>query len=378
MQNILFLTSVHHSKDDRIFYHQAKALVKEKYSVCIFSFLEHRVEMEDNISIESQKIDNLPIKEQIKHCLAISKEKKPTLIICDTPKTVLFAIMHKIKNKCKIIYDITEWYPSKKNFTNTSSNLLIKIIKATFLSIVNLVAGLCSDMLIFGEYYKSLPFLLFFWKKHTTIHYYPDLKYIKRREPLFIQDEIGLFYSGKFNVDKGIDKVIQVARLLALKAENTNIKLNLVGFFACEEDEKLVKKLSEDLPKNMTVNMNPYLNFELFCETIVNNDVFLDLRVKDIENTHCLPIKIFYYMACGRPVIYTDLKSIKKEVLKESIGLFCNPNQIEEIANHIHAYINQQALYESHCQNSLDKSHKLYNWEIEREKYINSIKSLIS
>ena len=377
MRNILFFVSAHHSKDDRFFYHQAKALVNEQYNVSIFSFLENKNEVLENINICSREINSLSICKQLKYCQAVLKQKKPFLIICDNPKTVILATRYKMKNKCKVVYDITEWYPSKKNFPVASTNFFAKIVRAIFLILINFVAGLCSDLLIFGEYYKSLPFLLFFWKKRGIIRYYPDLQYINNVKPRFIHDEIRLLYSGKFNIDKGIDKVIEVAKLTALKSKKTVVKLNLIGFFGCEEDKKLIEKLSANLPGNMTIDIRPYLDFKLYCESIVNNDVFLDLRVKDIENNHCLPIKIFYYMASGRPVIYSDLKSIKKEIVTDEIGLFCNPDNVNEIANHICTYIEQQSLYESHCQNSLNASQKLYNWKKEEKIFLDLIKGMI-
>lgn len=376
MSKVLFLSSMHLSKDDRIFYHLAQALAEDEQHVSIFSFLETLKETHANINICSEDIGKLNFKQQYKFCRELLQKNETSVIVCDSPLTAIIASAYRLKHKFKIVYDVTEWYPSKKNFPNPSTGFLFKILKSMLLIFINGIAGVSSNLLTFGEHYKSLPFRLFFWKKPNFIHYYPDLKYIKSKKPHLIQDEICLLYSGKFNVDKGINKVIEVAKLTASKAPNTRIILNLIGFYGSEEDKNLMNKMLVDTPDNLQVKILPYMEFEAFCEAISNNDIFLDLRQKDLENNHCLPIKIFYYLACGRPVIYSDLKSLKKEVLVENIGLFTDPNNTEEISEKICTYIKNQSLYESDCRNSLQASQEFYHWERERQIFLDAIHRL--
>ncbi len=378
MSKVLFLSSMHLSKDDRIFYHLAQALSEDKQHISIFSFLETLKETHGNINICSEDIGKLNFKQQYKFCQALLQEIGASVIVCDSPLTVIIASAYRLKHNCKIIYDVTEWHPSKKNLPNPSSGFLFKMFKSMLLIFINALAGLSSNLLIFGEYYKSLPFRLFFWKKPCFIHYYPDLKYIKNKQSSLIQDEIRLLYSGKFDVDKGIDKVVETAKLTANKAANTRIVLNLIGFYGSDADKNLMHKMLADAPDNLHVNIFPYMEFEAFCEAISDQDIFLDLRQKDLENNHCLPIKIFYYLACGRPVIYSDLKSLKKEVLVENIGLFTNPNNTEEISEKICTYINNQSLYESDCRNSLLASQAFYHWEGEKQKFLDAVHRLTS
>ena len=82
-KHIVILQSAHYHNDDRVFYHQAKTLTERG----------HRVEIYD--------------------CVAFQQFQPTTadIYIVDTPRA-----MWKVKNTtAKIIYDITDWYPSKKN-----------------------------------------------------------------------------------------------------------------------------------------------------------------------------------------------------------------------------------------------------------------------
>lgn len=374
MKKVLFLSSTHYSKDDRTFYHHAMCLAKNKYNSTIISLIEDKNNVEGKITIDSHNISELSYLKKIIFGKDILTDKKPDIIICDSPQSVFSSALYRLNNSCKIIYDITEWYPSKKNFTyKKRNNWLIKPIIILSLTILNIFAACLSNILMFGEYYKSLPFNFLFWKKKIQIQYYPDLSYINYTKPKTISDEINIFYSGKINIEKGIDKVIEVVSKVGYKCPETQIKLNIVGFFENDSDKSFVDKLCSELPENISVNIASIMEFEMFCATITQNDIFLDLRIKDIENNHCLPIKIFYYMACGRPIIYSDLKAITKEVKTDNIGLLCNPNNTELISDHICNYIQHQSLYETHCNNSLHNAERYYNWASINKNFIQLI-----
>lgn len=378
MTKILFLASAHKSKDDRIFYHQAKALVKEGFNVCIFSFLEDANATVNDIFICSEKIINLKKSQQITFVESVLKSQSPDVVICDSPLTVLATAKYRFKHKCKIIYDVTEWYPSKKNLSNIrNNNFILKFFKFISLTFANQIAGICCNMLMFGEHYKSFAFFALFWKRKKTISYYPDLLYIEAKPPRNIKKEVSLFFSGKLNIDKGVDSVIEVAKLVAQQNSETTVRLNIIGFYANKDDKLLTENLLQNLPSNLLVDLKPLLDFRDFCSTITENDIFLDLRVVDFENTHCLPIKIFYYMACARPVVYSDLKAIQKEITEENIGIFINPKNTSEIANKISQYIENQSLYETHCHNCLELSKNKYNWGKIEKKFVDAVKIFI-
>jgi glycosyltransferase involved in cell wall biosynthesis len=129
------------------------------------------------------------------------------------------------------------------------------------------------------------------------------------------------------------------------------------------------------LTTNIHISIVDSLPFPEFCKTIGDTHLFFDLRKRDFENTHCLPIKLFYYLGCGRPVIYSDLKAIRKEVMNINFGYFCNPNDIDAVAGHIMDYINQPGLYTEHATNALNISKAKYNWNAIENDFISFIAS---
>jgi glycosyltransferase involved in cell wall biosynthesis len=101
------------------------------------------------------------------------------------------------------------------------------------------------------------------------------------------------------------------------------------------------------------------------------------LRTLNYENHHCLPIKIFYYAASGKPVIYTDLKATRQQVNVSEFGFLVDPTNSDEIADIILTYIENPELYFKHAHNARSEYEKNYNWNVIKNSFINFIKKSI-
>ena len=360
-KKIVFLITGHFSKDERVYYHQAKSLAQVGYKIHIISTKEVFTDLDSNICINSYNDDGLSQNDKINKMVECVNIILPDIIICDSPLSVIASNLYKKKRKVIIIYDITEWYPSKKNLRN--QNFFGVIFKFIALNILNLLAGFKTDKLIFGEYYKSIPFrILFFWKQHIYLSYYPDLNYIQYYPLKKIENQIDILYSGLMTKDKGIDSIFKALNLASDKLQDIQFNLHIIGIFPSESNFQHYKNLCLKLNENFHVIFEHKLPFLEYCKVIGNTHLFFDLREIDLENTYCLPIKLFYYLACGRPMIYSNLKAIRKEVKNINFGYLCDPTDFESIANQIIEYIVKPELYIEHANNALELSHSVYNW----------------
>lgn len=360
MKKVLFINTFHNSTDDRTFYHQAKSLAKNGVETLIFSsFEDNNSSTESGIRFCSRKINTLTFLDQIKELKACIHTQQPDVVICDSPTGILAASMARISTRR--IYDITEWIPSKKHLRNTG--IYVRPVKFVILLFVNLLAGALSHRLIFGEYYKTLLFRPLFWKNKKIISYFPSLDYIPTTAPRSINAHFCMNYSGWFNKDKGFDKVIEVTGMVAALHPETKITLRLTGRYENSMGEKLFEKQLSELPENVTIEKTDFLPFPAFCQSLSSADIFLDLRLNDFENTHCLPIKLFYYLACGRPVVFNSLKAINHEVDINNSGIFMENNDLKAVSHRISEYISKPELYKQHCRNALKLATENYNWE---------------
>ena len=93
-------------------------------------------------------------------------------------------------------------------------------------------------------------------------------------------------------------------------------------------------------------------------------DIFFDLRELTFENNYSLPIKLFYYAACGRPVIYSDIKAIRKSVADiNQFGFLVTPSDAEKIARLVIDYVSKPMLYKQHCLAARKLAEQKYNWQ---------------
>lgn len=332
VKHIIFLQSAHTATDERVLFHQTQTLRQHGYVVDICGM--------DNFN------DFIP---QI-----------TDVYIVDTPRA-LWKIRH---TDAKIVYDITEWYPSKKNLRNLKIG---KTIKAFLMIIASVWVGWRADAFIFGEKDKAKPFqFLFPNKKSIFLSYYPDLNYIKTNSLREIDSECRVLYAGPLTKEKGWERVVETMCGIAQKMPQMQFKLDVISRNSIAEFVK---------PENLQVEVLQFMPFEKFCEQITKYDIFLDLRDIDFENTRCLPIKLFYYMACGKPSIYSNLKAIKKGVPEfENCGqLVDNTAQAIEVMSE---YITNKELYSQHCSNALKLSQDKYNWAIIKEDFLSLINDL--
>lgn len=314
IMKVIFIQTAHKPNDDRVFYHQDSVLRQLGYQTAILSTVGVYTSFREE-------------RQAIRHFL---HEQNADYIICDTPKAVVSAVgCHS-----KVIYDITEWYPSKKNLRNRG--LLMPIVAVMMVG-VNFLAGCIADAFIFGEEDKRIPFRLFFWKKYIMLPYYPSTQFFN--DPVFQPpvQHCRLFYAGPETKEKGWERVQQV--LAICKERRPNIAFELIHL-APEE----------------------YIELPAFCSFIRNVDICLDLRDIDAENTRCLPIKLFYYMAAGKPVVYSYLKAIEHQVPKiQECGKLVRST--EEAATAILRYCDDSESYLAAAQRGYQLFKEKYNWE---------------
>ncbi len=354
---VAFSLMVHKADDERVAYQEAMALRSEGDIVHIFSTYSMRDKSRS---------------ERCQWLQTHLEQSCPDVIICDTPISVIVArkakkTIEKSEGKVvKVLYDITEWYPSKKNLRNYG--VLKRFVRFLALSFLSFKASFLADAFLFGEYYKALPCqILFPWKKNLMLAYYATIGNVKRYPAKkSLKKSCSFYYSGNLTEEKGFFRVIEVVKAVAEKRPNTNFLLNVVSSMKMD--------VEEEMPSNLRISSQNWMPFEVFCETVGANDLYLDQRDDDIENTHCLPIKMFYYMAVGRPMIYSDLKAIRRGVPEfEEMGVAVKPTEIEKSVDAVLHYLDDEDLYQKHCRNALRLSDEKYNWERIEKSFVDFI-----
>lgn len=337
---VLFLQSAHYADDDRVWYHQRAALSEAGCEVDVCG--KEELQDEGRLAAIADQADDYQV------------------IIVDTPRA-LWAV-RKAKH-AKLVYDITEWYPALSSLNQIGWR---KYLKAPLMFLAKLWAGFRVDAFVFGEYYKSSLFrLLFPYKSALTLPYYPDLGYFT--PPVKYQSYFTtcrLLYTGSLTAEKGWWNTIAAIRLTQHKLPHIHIILDVIS-----------KEVPHIPNSNIEINHLAYMPFRAFCKRLALYDVFIDLRQTDSQNNKSLPIKLFYYMAYGRPVIYTDMRGIRKGVPEiEQFGFLVA--SVSEASNALCSYLQKPSLYEKHCQKARELSVTKYNWNSIKDGFTGFITSV--
>jgi glycosyltransferase involved in cell wall biosynthesis len=365
-RKICFLQVAHLPDDDRVWFHQTKTLRENGFDVSVVSTRTNHSDLENVFCFDDTGMKKSVVKKKI---LEILCKTEPNVIICDNPLSVFFAKNYKKKHHkhAKIIMDVTEWYPSKKNLVNL--NPFKRFVKKTVLTCLNFYCGFWVFGFIFGEEHKAKLFRKHFKKKpYLDLPYYPDLKYITKGKPKKEFSTWKFLYSGSLNKDKGFYNVLEAMKIAAFENQNLTFVLDIVSKDVLEDEQK---SFISNIPSNLEINFHDYLPYEQFCNELANYDIFLDLREKDKENNHCLPIKLFYYMACGRPAIFSDLDAIKLHVSEiDEFSCLTNPNDYGNISRIITEYVTNNEKYAKHSASALKYSNEKYNWGVLSDSFL--------
>ncbi|MGO4707730.1 glycosyltransferase [Chryseobacterium sp. 2TAF14] len=373
MPKILFLTTAHNYDDDRIFFHQAKELVMDGFNVKICSLTKEFKGEIEGVEIESFDVLNQSVQTKIQKFTEVCHSFQPDCIICSEPIAVIAAKKFSKTKKVSVVYDITEWYPAMSMLQDFS--LLMKFVHGIKFFLIQLYAGFLSTHFIFGEETKKFPLAYFFpFKKKIILPYYPHEKFVSENINQLKPDGITLCYTGAISEDKGIGNFFNAVEELYKRNPQLNIKILIVGSARKKEDEIYFSEILAQSPlKNIEIRKPT--SFENFTQAFADADICFDLRNFNFENHHSLPIKLFYYMGAGKPIIYSALKGIKKHMDVYGFGFLVDPKDSEKIADHIEAYLKRPELYELHANNARKEFKQNFNWELIKNSFVNFIKN---
>ena len=369
---ILFLTTAHKYNDDRIFYHQATELEKRGFDVKICSLCSDFQGEINNIKIESYSILSSVAKEKVNTFLKICHNYQPDSIICSEPLAVIAAGKFQKIKKSSIIYDITEWYPSFRMLQPYS--WLSKPLHFIKFFLIQIYAGFLSTHFIFGEDSKKFPLAYWFpLKKKLMLPYYPDDIYIEKSINQLAKNKITLCCTGRISKEDGIDYFFEAIDLVRKKKTDLEISILIVGAPKRDSDALHFDQLLEKYAWENISIVKP-TSFETFTKAYSDADICFDLREKNFEYNNCLPIKLFYYAASGKPVIYTNLKAIRKHIDVSEFGYLVEPENSEMIADLIINYIENSNLYEKHARNARANYEEKFNWNLIRQRFVDFVK----
>ncbi len=274
--------------------------------------------------------------------------------------SVRYRFFHK--TDAKILLDITEWYPENVLMKKSRS---ARFFFAPLLYLLLFIAVRLVDGFIYGESRKLQRYrLLAPGKPYWYVPYFPVLALLNKTPFRRLQpDSLTLCFTGILSEERGFRRFINAGLEFGKRNPQVKLRLLVIGeFIRTIDSDRLLPKMLE-AGSQVELIITGRLSYEEFLQKLSEADVFLDLRDKNFIYNNSLPIKIFDYLAVGKPSIYSDIDALKEvEPLPECI-FKVHPDNTEAVVQRIEFYHNNPELHEQHSQQALVLSRNYYNWE---------------
>jgi glycosyltransferase involved in cell wall biosynthesis len=174
-------------------------------------------------------------------------------------------------------------------------------------------------------------------------------------------------YTGHINLTKGMDVVLGMARRVP------RALFVLVG----SEGKGLVERLAG---RHSNVKIVPWQPFGIVARYLMAADVLLQppsrVPLKLIGNT-VLPMKLFLYLAAGRPILAPDLPDMRELLVHEHNSLLVPPGSEEAAAHALERLLAEPALAERLGQAALATSARL-TWDARARRILDFLEQRLA
>lgn len=357
---ICILTTVDSPFDSRVFYKEAKSLAKVHGVIVIAPSDEPIDEEIEGIRVITVRkpaykiLHVITLWRILKECL----KQECDVCHCHAPGGLFLGALLKISKRMKVVYDAREHYPS----LIAENSLFPDFIR----SLVRFFADIEERMLIrFADVVITVDEILA--SKYRKHHNNVDIISNYPRLELFKPDDLnsengGIIYVGGISKDRGFYQMINTAN-------KANVKLICVGNFTDELNENEITNFLERNPSKNVV-FTGYLAHSKVVEYINMSKLGLNLLQPIPRYKKAVPIKLFEYMACGKPVVVSNFPEIKKIVEEEHCGILVDPTNVNEITDAILYLLEHPEEAKKMGENGRRAVEERYNWARMEEKLL--------
>ncbi len=370
--NIVIVTSGHPPFDERIFYKFAMSFKKYGHNVSVLSSREEINTESEGITVRGFNGDPLTKVNKVDQLYREIASFGPSLVICCEPLTILAADRYKKQNNAevKIIYDITEHYPLQSTLNQYTG--ITRIAQYIRLSLFNAYVSNLADHLFIGEEGKARLYdTIAPFRKKSIIGYYAPKRYFQFYPPGYDGKNFTLCYVGSNSGSGGFSRFIRLIKNAAERFPEKTFTAKIIGM---EPDGG--KDRGFESFRNIKTLFTGRTGYKDYASGFENVDLCIDLRDKNIVYNRSLPIKVFDYIACGKPFIFSDLDSFKGYNDLREAGLMTDPDDLESQLQRISLYLNHPEKLKEDSLSAYSLFEEKYNWENLEKKMMGIIDSL--
>lgn len=180
-------------------------------------------------------------------------------------------------------------------------------------------------------------------------------------------------FVGNFAPWQGVDYLIEAIPKVIRKIPDIQFLLIGGGILKKQLKEKVIKLGIEKFTRFMG-----YVSYHQVPAYINSFDLCVaPFTAKRNIEIGCSPLKLYEYLACGRPVIASDIKGVGDLLEKNNCGLAIKPENPDALAKGIIQLIKNKDLREKMGRNGRRIVESEYNWQNAARKTIEIFQSLV-
>ena len=365
---------IHKTKtlDPRSFYKEARTLLKAGYDVCIIG-LYGKNETVNGIRLIGFKPPDkrliLFFITNYKIFIQAFKEKAYIYHFHDLD-FIPWAVLLKILNRSKVIYDIHEAYPEYM-LLKTYVPKIVRIFLYILIYILEHAAIKFFDAIVPNDNYISNGFN---HKNNVVIFNFPTLDFFRNGNNCVPwQDrEFDLFYPGSLP-KYHFEAMMNIAE--NLNSEKVGNRWGIVTNSKSTIEWAKVEIEKRKLEKNFVfLPYTDYLNVYEYLSTAKIGIIPLPPYKKFMKN---IPLKMFEFMGAGLPVVLSDLPPSRQFIKGENCGISVEPDNIGEYVRAIKILLSNPEKSIEMGENGKKLVYEKYNWTIEEKKLLNLYGNLV-
>jgi len=357
---VCIITTVHQPFDTRVFHKEAKSLAKV-HEVVLVAPDEERADKEvDGVRVITIKKPKSKLLHPVTMWRVFKAGFKQDCDVyhCHEPSSLFVSAVLKVLKRKRLIYDAHEYYPSLIAENSLFPDFVRPLVR--FLAdIEERIPIRFADVVITVDEILALKYR----KHHNNVYIisnYPRLELFKPDD--LNSENGGIIYVGGLSRDRGIYQMIEVAN-------KTNVKLICVGNFTDELNKKEITNfLEENTSKNVV--FAGHLSHSKVVEYINMSRLGLILHQPIPRYIHAVSIKLFEYMACGKPVVASNFPEIAKVVKEADCGILVDPTDVDEIVDAILYLLEHPEEAKRMGKNGRRAVEEKYSWDKMEEKLL--------
>lgn len=336
------ITAYHSPLDSRIFYKEAISLKDAGYQVSVIGHTGNRSkEIKHGIEIiglkkeqGSKLLSNLSLwRDLAKEALRVNAD----IYHCHEPESLLVGLYLKLSKHKKIIYDVHEYYKDYIKLNPRDSLQSKAFLWMNSYVIEPLFCRFLDGIIIVDEgmaerYDKLNP-------RVAEVPNFPKLNFFERPNPEpsnaeDIKSHFVVIYVGGMSEERGILELIKAVEKVS--KENPQIRLLLFGKFLSGNFERYCREYikTHRIEENIKLmGLVPYEDVPGYIRDADVGTVLLHPTERFAKTSY--PIKLFEYMICRKPVIASNLPTLRKIVEENGSGVIVDPMDVNDIARAI-------------------------------------------